>query len=226
MVRPRVIVHSAVSLDGRLSGFETDVGLYYEIAGRLGAQAILSGSNTVLSGFAAGPENDPPAETPPPSSSDDRPVLVVVDSRGRIDFWERIRRQPYWRGVIALGSQATPASALAIQQSAGIDSVVAGKRRVDLAKALSRIAEPHGVRIVRVDAGGRLIGALLRASLVDEVSLLIHPVLAGSAGTLPLVAGRLGTMWRGSGFGPSSMEGLRGGVLWLRTARPEETDST
>jgi 2,5-diamino-6-(ribosylamino)-4(3H)-pyrimidinone 5'-phosphate reductase len=226
MVRPRVIVHSAVSLDGRLNGFEADVALYYEIAGGFGAQAILSGSNTILSGFAAGPGDDPPPETPPPSASDDRPVLVVVDSRGRIDFWERIRRQPYWRGVIALGSQATPAPALAIQQAAGIESIVAGKRRVDLAKALSRIAETHGVRIVRVDAGGQLIGALLRASLVDEVSLLIHPVLAGVAGTLPLVAGRLATLWRGSGFGPSSVEVLRGGVLWLRTARPEEAFST
>jgi 2,5-diamino-6-(ribosylamino)-4(3H)-pyrimidinone 5'-phosphate reductase len=216
-----VILHNAVSLDGRLDGFAADVGPYYEIAGRLGAQAILSGSNTILTGFAASPEDEPAAEAPPPSEGNDRPLLVVVDSRGRIDIWEHIRRQPYWRGVIALGSRATPSAALVRQRSAGIQSIVAGIRRVDLAEALSRIAELHGVRTVRVDAGGRLIGALLRAGLVDEVSLLIHPVLVGGAGTLPLVAGRLGSAWRGGGLKPSSVEVLQGGVLWLRTRRLE-----
>ncbi|OGT24975.1 MAG: hypothetical protein A2Z17_00650 [Gammaproteobacteria bacterium RBG_16_66_13] len=46
-----MILHNAISLDGRLDGFNLDVGLYYEIAGRLGADAILSGSNTILTAF-------------------------------------------------------------------------------------------------------------------------------------------------------------------------------
>jgi len=33
--------------------------------------------------------------------------------------------------------------------------------------------------VVRVDSGGTLNGLLLRAGLVDEVSVLIHPYLVG-----------------------------------------------
>ena len=40
-----MILHNAISLDGRLDGFNLDVGLYYEIAGRLGADAILYGTD-------------------------------------------------------------------------------------------------------------------------------------------------------------------------------------
>ena len=36
-----------------------------------------------------------------------------------------------------------------------------------------------GVKVVRVDAGGTLIGQLLRQGLVNEVSLLIYPSLVG-----------------------------------------------
>ena len=34
-------------------------------------------------------------------------------------------------------------------------------------------------RVVRVDSGGGLNGALLQAGPVDEVSLLVHPCLVG-----------------------------------------------
>ena len=37
-------------------------------------------------------------------------------------------------------------------------------------------------RNVRVDSGGALNGALLRAGLVDEVSLLVHPRIVGGDG--------------------------------------------
>jgi 2,5-diamino-6-(ribosylamino)-4(3H)-pyrimidinone 5'-phosphate reductase len=37
----------------------------------------------------------------------------------------------------------------------------------------------YGVEMVHLDSGGVLSGVLLRAGLVDEVNLLIHPCLAG-----------------------------------------------
>ncbi|MEO0433105.1 MAG: dihydrofolate reductase family protein, partial [Cyanobacteria bacterium J06656_5] len=36
-----------------------------------------------------------------------------------------------------------------------------------------------GVTVVRVDSGGTLNGVLLRAGLVDELHLLVHPTLVG-----------------------------------------------
>jgi 2,5-diamino-6-(ribosylamino)-4(3H)-pyrimidinone 5'-phosphate reductase len=226
--RPRVILHNAVSLDGRLDGFEADLGVYYETAGRLGAQAILSGSTTILTGFAGSEDADPPP-APPPAGPDDRPLLAVVDSRGRIRFWKRIRNQPYWRGVIALASRATPTDALENQRLAGVDTLVAGARRVDLSSALDQLAGRYDVSVIRVDSGGTLNGALLRAGLVDEVSLLIHPTLVGTAGKLPLVSGRMAGFSSSRILVPTHREELPGRIVWVQyrvTDRPRASDRT
>jgi 2,5-diamino-6-(ribosylamino)-4(3H)-pyrimidinone 5'-phosphate reductase len=72
------------------------------------------------------------------------------------------------------------------------------------------------VRTVRVDSGGRLNAALLRAGLVDEASLLVHPALVGERGTLPLIFGRLAAPLGATSLGSPSVESLPGGVVWLR----------
>lgn len=62
---------------------------------------------------------------------------------------------------------------------------------------------------MRVDSGGRLVGALLSQGLVDEVSLLVHPVL-GEGSTWN---GRSGS---GVGFELSHVERRGHGPVWLR----------
>lgn len=84
--------------------------------------------------------------------------------------------------------------------------------RVDLAEVLVRMAADLDVAVIRVDSGGQLVGALMDAGLLDELSLLVHPVVAGSAG-----AGR----WWGAATRPRPLA-LRsaatedGGLVWLR----------
>jgi 2,5-diamino-6-(ribosylamino)-4(3H)-pyrimidinone 5'-phosphate reductase len=84
---------------------------------------------------------------------------------------------------------------------------------VDLAAALLALAEQEGARVVRVDSGGTLVGALLREGLLDELSLLVHPCLAGTAGD---------RRWSGPDPAPplalerSASEPLDGGLVWLR----------
>jgi len=45
-MRPRVIVHNAVSLDGRLTGFAVNMGRYYSLASIWKEDATLCGSGT------------------------------------------------------------------------------------------------------------------------------------------------------------------------------------
>jgi len=104
---PRVIVHSTVSVDGRMDWFTPDIGLYYEIASRFDEDAMLSGSNTIL---AMPMEEEKPeeadqiSERPEVDADAARRLLVVVDSRGRVQNWQFLRKQPYWRDVVALCS--------------------------------------------------------------------------------------------------------------------------
>ena len=57
-----------------------------------------------------------------------------------------------------------------------VPELVVGSDRVDLRQALTELASRTGARVVRVDSGGQLTRALLDLRLVDEVSLLVHPV--------------------------------------------------
>jgi 2,5-diamino-6-(ribosylamino)-4(3H)-pyrimidinone 5'-phosphate reductase len=111
------------------------------------------------------------------------PWLVVVDSRGRVNCWSWLKQTPFWRIGIALCSEATPAAHLAGLEQQGIERLIISDQQVDLSAALQLLSERYGIRLIRVDSGGVLNGALLRAGLVDEVSLLIDPYLVG--GTTP-----------------------------------------
>ena len=57
--------------------------------------------------------------------------------------------------------------------------LVCGAERVDLTWALDELARIRA-GTVRVDSGGALLGALLELGLIDELSLLVHPIIVGA----------------------------------------------
>jgi 2,5-diamino-6-(ribosylamino)-4(3H)-pyrimidinone 5'-phosphate reductase len=182
-VRPYVISYLAVSLDGRLDGSEIDLEHYYGIAARFEVDAILSGSETSVVAIEkySGCENayDEGAAPERTGAGDPRPLLAIVDGRGRVRRWSVFQEAPYWGRWVALVTAGVPASHRDYLASRNVDVLDCGNDRVDLACALERLAGEYGVRRIRVDSGGRLNGALLRAGLVDEVHLLVVPWLAG-----------------------------------------------
>ena len=219
MDRPSVTMHNTLSLDGRLTGFPVDLGLHYEVAGRLPGDAILTGSGTLLAAARAEgidmTATDPDEPVPAHAADDSRPWLVVVDSRGRVTRLGWLRGQPYWRDVLICCSRSTPVEHLARLRHHRVEHLVAGTDRVDLAAALRLLAGRYGVRAVRVDAGGTLNGQLLRAGLVDDVSVIVAPYLAGTDDEhpVPLVAGSAPAS---APFTLAGLERLRDGHLWLR----------
>lgn len=168
--RPYVVVHVAVSLDGATTGFAADVGSFYRLVATWHEDVTLSGADTVLAQEAA------LRDGPRPGPSPDGPILAVVDSRARVHEWAALHEAGYWSDVIALRSKTTPQ-----HDDPGVAEIVAGSTRVDLTAVL-RLLRDRGASLVRVDSGGGLIGALLRANLVDEVSLLVHPCLSDGTG--------------------------------------------
>jgi len=113
-----------------------------------------------------------------PGPAPDGPLLAVTDRRSRVPEW-------MWEALRSAGHwrDAVPVRASLPAAVAAFDGVV------------------------RVDSGGALNGALLRAGLVDEISLLVHPVLVGDA-----------PRWHGSPApGPLNLAPLEGGASdWLR----------
>ncbi len=217
---PRITLHNAVSLDGRLLEWDmVDMALYYGLIGAFDEQATLAGADTLI--FGAGHEGvsaDEPDATPVERvPGDSRPLLVVPDSRGRVRIWKWTLEQPYWRAGVALCSNATPREHLDYLERVCVDRIIAGDDHVDLATALHALHDRYGVERVRADSGGTLNGVLLRLGLVAEVSLLVAPVLLGDDRSRPF--------YHASGMvAPAAeialtlthQERLAGGHLWLR----------
>jgi 2,5-diamino-6-(ribosylamino)-4(3H)-pyrimidinone 5'-phosphate reductase len=207
-----------MSLDGRLDWYAGDEGLYYELAGRFQVDAMLSGSNTILSAYAGQqpPEQESAQEPVPSAAADEGQWLVVVDSQGHIRNWHVIRQEPYWRDMIVLCSQATPQEYLDYLASQRVEHIVAGEEHVDLRAALQQLGEHYRIRSVRVDSGGTLAGVLLRQGLVDEVSVLVNPTLVGGTSARSMfVAPDLTSAQGVIPLKLLNVEKLRGDVVWL-----------
>ena len=214
---PRIIIHSAVSIDGRLDGFAADLGAYYGLIARWHEDATLVGADTVLGTTQNEPVDEAPGGTlEHPPGNDARPLLVVPDSRGRVRTWQAMRRAGYWRDCIALVSQRTPAAYLEYLRWQRVEALVYGEDHVDIRAALEELGDRVGVRTIRVDSGGTLIGVLLRAGLVDELSLLVHPVLVGGAFRTSMFASDEGAGNQLINASLESAEQLDQGIVWLR----------
>ena len=199
--RPHVVLHAAVSVDGSTAGFEPDVGRFYELATTWHEDVTLAGADTILAQESTLAD----AELPGPAPAG--PTLVIVDGRGRVSAWPSLRDVGYWSSVVAVHTAGTPA------RDHGFPVIVAGSDRVDLAAMLLTLRERFDARVVRVDSGGALNGALLGAGLVDEVSLLVHPALAAAHVRRP---------WHGGGplagkaMTLTAAQTFPAGLVWLR----------
>jgi 2,5-diamino-6-(ribosylamino)-4(3H)-pyrimidinone 5'-phosphate reductase len=213
---PHVVLHVEASLDGRIDWIRPDIGRFHALAARFQEEAILTGADTLLEGPGL-PETDDVEAPAEEEIGGDGPLLVVVDSRGRLDVWHWLRRQQYWRDALAVVSEATPAAARQRLSAKGVDTISTTGKRVDLRAALEQLSERFGVRTVRVDSGGALSGALLRAGLLDEVSVLVDPVLVGGVTPRTFVRGPDPASFADvAQLRLAHLEALDDGTVWLR----------
>ena len=218
-----------MSVDGRIDGFTPDIGQYYDAAAALEADCMLTGSDTILKAIETegiAPDKDIPQEPPAVDPGDERPLLIIVDSKGRINVWQALREAGYWRDVMALVSQSTPAEYIEHLEKIHVPYILAGSDHVDFPEALDKMSR-RGIKRVRTDSGGTINGLLLRQGLVDEVSVLVHPALAG--GTTPSSIYRAPDLVPGEN--PISLQiissrRLRNGVVWLRYKVTRDTTDT
>ncbi len=191
---PKVTIHNEISVDGRITGSSSDLHRYYLVGHRWHPDAILMGCDTVLAAFQAADADDEtqPERLVPPDDLDAAhrgrlPLLAVPDSRGRIRSWPALLQEPWWREIVALCTEQTPPSYLEYLQGLGVEYLIAGQERVDLTEALELLSERYEISSILTDCGGALNGALFRAGLVTEVSVLLNPSLVGGPPNSTLV---------------------------------------
>lgn len=214
MKRPKVILHDSISLDGSLLGFEVDMEAHYRIAGQYAADVHLVGSNTIAAGvrlFCPQVPAEEPADFHPPNRDPQLPLWAVVDTAGKLQGLHHVaRRMEYCRDVVVLVSRKTPAAYLRYLADRRYDFHVVGEDHIDCARALDLLAERYGARTVLTDTGQILNCALLNLGLVDEISLLVHPVVVGKT-KYPLLDGVAGNVR----LALATARELPGGKVWL-----------
>lgn len=134
----------------------------------------------------------------------------AVDSAGRL-AWESSDIDG--DHVVALLSARVSDDYLAFLRQRGVSYLIAGAREVDLSRAMERIGEMFPVRTLMLEGGGKINGSMLAAGLVDEVSVLVAPVVDGRTGKPALfdadhIEPRALVL--------DALERRAGGVVWLR----------
>jgi 2,5-diamino-6-(ribosylamino)-4(3H)-pyrimidinone 5'-phosphate reductase len=180
-MRPKVIMHTQISLDGCVKGFE-DTGIYYAVANCFNADMVLFGSETVYQAAEQYPPETEKSFAKPISAPDDkRSDWVIPDSRGRLRNLHVFRDTPYCKDIVLLVSESTPKSYLEYLAERNYDYILAGKDHVDYAAAFEVLYEKYHCRVLRTDSGGILTNRLLEQGIVDEISLIVSPCLLGTS---------------------------------------------
>jgi riboflavin biosynthesis pyrimidine reductase len=104
---------------------------------------------------------------------------VVLDPHGKIG-WGRadIGGDP----IVVVLTEAVSDAHLAGLRSEGVSYVFAGRSALDLALLLDILHHELGVKRLLVEGGGGVNGSFLRAGLIDELNLILNPVVDGARG--------------------------------------------
>lgn len=136
---------------------------------------------------------------------------VAVDARGKLQ-WES--GDVHGDHLVVLLTERVSEQYLATLRERGVSYLLAGRAELDLGRALEKIGARLGVRTLMLEGGGGMNGSMLRAGLVDELSLLVAPVGDGRVGTAALFDVDAGATPQRLAL--ESVERRAGGMLWLR----------
>ena len=191
--RPRVVCHMMTSVDGRIVPAEWPISVqarkqYELVHASYDADAWICGRVT-MEPFAkrVRSEHEVSRERIGGAPRDDfrapgeyGSFAFAIDSSGRL-AWES--NDIDGDHVVAVLSERVSDEYLAFLRNRNVSYILAGARHVDLPRALEKIRTMFGVQTLMLEGGGKINGGMLRAGLVDELSVLVAPVVDGRLGT-------------------------------------------
>jgi riboflavin biosynthesis pyrimidine reductase len=144
---------------------------------------------------------------------DARTFAIAIDPSGKLR----------WRAsdidgehVITVLTEAVSDRYLAFLRARGVSYLFGGKRTIDVARVLEKLRALFGIERVLLEGGGKINGTFHAADVVDELSVLVAPVVDGNTGP---------TLFDAPGVVPARAYRLLSatqrpsGVVWLRYRR-------
>jgi riboflavin biosynthesis pyrimidine reductase len=228
-MKPHVICHMIASLDGSLHPSRCTTSpdgnraewseIYEEVHRAFKADAWLVGRVTMAEMSKAGPHAPAqPGAVARPHHFAARGAggyAIALDPSGKLHFAKpEVNGDP----VVVLLGRDVPDSHLAELAADGISYIVAEAANIDLRATLDALGRELGIRHLLLEGGATNNGAFFAAGLVDELSLLVAPIVEGRVGVQSFVEfGEQGLAGKVQ-FSLKSCETLTHGLVHLRYA--------
>ena len=233
-MKPYVICHMMSSLDGHAltdgwdRTFKKNAGDLYEklaeqfkfdawICGRVTMQEIAHGDD-----YPKGLAKAPIPRVPHFADRNAKTYAVAIDRGGKV-AWKT--NQALGSHVVAVVAESVADDYLAYLQSIGASYIFGGKTEIDLARVVATLGDELGAKRLIVEGGPHVSGSFVAAGLVDEVSVLILPLIDGR-GAHPASFEVAADAWKQPDYlALASAEVQDGGGVWLRYKKVEGDSS-
>ena len=230
MNRPKIICHILQSVDGNIDGSffsqpETMPALreFSRIREEYACDAVISGATTAAEIYASIITDNllEVQETYPRSdwqAAKADKYAVIVDGEGKI-HWQSgmVERRGTKMHVITVLQENVSDGYIAHLRQAGVSYVFAGNDSLDLPLAVRKLKEQFGIEKMLLSGGGIVDWAFLQAGLIDEISLVIPPVIDGGTGLASAFDdSAFAVNHSPAGLALKDAQRLDGNVLWLR----------
>ena len=230
MDRPRIICHILQSVDGNIDGdFFTmpELGPAYRAFSRIreeyACDAVISGATTAAEIYRGRFVDNLPTSSERWPRTDwkarqaDR-YAVVIDGTGSVR-WESgsvERRGEKLHVIVVLQENASDAY-ISHLRKAGVSYIFAGKDSLDLPLAARKLKALFGIQSMLLSGGGVVDWSFLQAGLIDEISLVVPPVIDGGV-RLPSAFddSPLAVCHTPVALHLTDVQRLEGDALWLR----------
>lgn len=194
MKLPYVICHMIPSVDGRIvtrrwqmakKGYQT----YERTHAALGRDAWIIGriSMAPYAGKARVPVRKDGARIArsdyvAPHSV--RPYSVAIDSQGKLAW--KVNHVDGEHVITVLSTQVSD-DYLAFLRDRSVSYVFGGRKRIDLPRVLGKLRQLFGIKRLLLEGGGTINGSFLAANLIDEMSVVMAPIIDGAVGVPTLI---------------------------------------
>lgn len=216
-----------VSLDGKVTGMflETEAGsaaceAYYAVHRNFKADAFACGRVTMIGSFTHGWQPDLTsfigAEVPEGDYVAQQAdfYAVAFDRHGSLG-WQDSHIHDEDPGydnahIIEVVCADVGKAYLAYLRSIGVSYLIGGENDLDLSLVLEKLKSLFGIELLLLEGGGTLNGSFQRAHLIDEVSVILAPAVAGKGEKCLFEGGSL------EEYTLKDTQMMDGGNLWLQ----------
>ena len=193
MNRPYVICHMLQSIDGKIAGgfFREKqtlelVKIYSDISKDYNGDAIIYGTTTAQEMFSSS-KTVPVLNQKPIQKidyiykNDKNKWIVVIDPQGQISFDQFVYQNPRLKdkNLIVILTENISSQYLETLKSLNISYLFTGKDEIDLRLALEKLYDLFSIKKLLLQGGGITNTYFIKEDLIDELSLVVSPVLSG-----------------------------------------------